>query len=148
MPIYKIQIKENGEIFGCQKIESMDDAFWVDGIEVDEAFFQIVSSDLWQAINTYYFDFVSETFIARPEMEADHSQSEISEQPSIDADSLDSVTFEPLPVPCVVKIDNQEFILDDPADPVFEFSTPVAGTYIITAEKFPYKLKSWTVEAA
>jgi hypothetical protein len=147
MPIYKIQIKENGEIFGYQKIESIDDAFWIDGIEVEQEFYDLVAADLWLAINTYYFDFVTETFIARPEMEADHSQSEVSEYPSIDADSLDSVTFEPLPVPCVVKVDDQEFILDDPNDPIFEFSTPVAGTYIITAEQFPYKPKSWTVEA-
>jgi hypothetical protein len=148
MSIYKIQINENGSIFGYQEIEANDDAFWVDGIEVEQWFYDLVVADLRHAINTYYFDFIAETFVARPEMEADHSQSEISEQPSIAADGIDLVIFEPLPIHCVVKIDNQEFILDDPADPVFEFSTPVAGTYIITAEKFPYKLKSWTVEAA
>jgi hypothetical protein len=137
MPICKIQIKENGEIFGYQKIESIDDAFWIDGIEVEQEFYDLVAADLWLAINTYYFDFVTETFIARPEMGVTPNKL------TIFADGEDLFILTGLPTPCTVTVDNT-YEIDDGE---FGFPTTIPGTYKVKVESFPYITKEWEVVA-
>jgi hypothetical protein len=134
----KIQIKESGEIESCQQIYANDDAFWVDGIEVEQWFYDLVVVDLWQAINTYYFDFYTETFVARPEMGVTPNKL------TIFADGEDLFILTGLPTPCTVTVDNNTYEIDDGE---FGFPTTIPGTYKVKVESFPYITKEWEVVA-
>lgn len=141
MSTCKIQIHENGSIYGEAKIEADDDAFWVDGIEVDEVFHQEVSADLERAIATWYFDFDAEIFVLRPLVTTDPVSLELS------ISSGDLLTILDLPVPCVIKVDDQEFAMSDPEDTTFELVLDFPGTYALKVESWPYQNKSWEVTA-
>jgi len=60
------------------------------------------------------------------------------------ADSSDSISVRNLPIPSVIKIDNNSYEVPDGE---FEFTTDLAGTYKIKAESFPYLDKEWEVVA-
>jgi hypothetical protein len=141
MPTYKIQIKEDGQIEGCQKIEAENDAFWVDGISITEEAYLVVVADLKHAIDTRYFDFQTEIFIGRPEINAEPNKLTLL------ADGIDSVAITDLPIPCTVKVGNDTHQLSDPEDTTFEFTTDTVGTFTVTVEQFPYITKSWEIEA-
>jgi hypothetical protein len=134
----KIQIKTTGEIEGCQQIYADNDAFWVDGIVVPEDFYTTVVADLMQAANTLYFDFQSEQFIDRPLITSEPNKLTLS------ADSVDSVIFAGLPLPCTVKVNETAYEVNDGE---FEFTTDTTGVYTVTVEQFPYITKSWEIEA-
>ena len=138
MSICKLQIEENGCIYGEMKIEAVDDALWVDGIVVDETFYQEVAADLWLAINTWYFDFQTETFINRPPITAEPNKLTLA------ADGIDSIVIAGLPIPCTVIVDEQEFEVEDGG---FEFAVDFPGTYQITLTMFPYIDKTFEVIA-
>jgi hypothetical protein len=138
LPSYKIQIEENGKIAGYLKIEATDDAFWIDGIEVVQWFYDLVADNLWQAITTYYFDFVTETFIARPEAPTEPNKL------TIIANGDDLFILTGLPIPCTVTVDNNTYEIDDGE---FGFPTTISGIYKVKVESFPYITKEWEVIA-
>ena len=72
MNIYKIQIRDDGTIFGVQKIPThrtnpkediRDDAFWIDGIEVPEELGVWFENNFDEAVATKRFDFYLESFV-------------------------------------------------------------------------------------
>jgi hypothetical protein len=136
MPIYKIQIKANGQIEGYQKIFAEEESFLVDGIEVNELFFNEVSRDLSAAINNWRF--YSGRFIRRPNMSCVFSKKTIS------ADGTDTITITNIPAPAIIIIDEQA---EETSMGELTFTVDLPGTYIIKIECFPYITKEYTVTA-
>lgn len=86
---------------------------------------------------THYFDLIN-TIRPRPEITAELNQEVLL------ANSQDFIIISGLPIPCTIKIDDQEFQVDDGE---FEISTDMSGVYKITCEAWPHIQKAWEVEA-
>jgi hypothetical protein len=85
----------------------------------------------------FYFDLIN-TIRPRPTIEAEPNQT------TLQANNGSSVTINNLPIPCTVRVDAEEFTVDDGE---FEFSVDVQGLYTVTVDAFPYISKSWEVMA-
>ena len=60
------------------------------------------------------------------------------------ADSIDSITLSPLPIPCTITVDEVSY---EVTDGEFEFSVDTPGIYEIKATSFPYLETVWEVTA-
>lgn len=133
-------------MLGCQEIFGEDDAFWIDGIEVEKRFYDLVSADLLAAINQYRFDFQTETFVARPAITATPNKLQMT------ADGIDTFVLTGLPIGCKITISDTNAETDDIVETVGEdgeigFPTAIPDTYQVTAELWPYQSKTWEVTA-
>lgn len=63
---------------------------------------------------------------------------------TMQADGVDAVVISGLPAGCIVSCSCTGYTVEDGE---FEFAVTAPGVYTITAELFPYKLKTWEVTA-
>jgi len=62
----------------------------------------------------------------------------------VTANGTDEAVLSPLPVPCTVYVDNNQYIIDDGS---FEFSADTAGDYEITVNEVSYLPENWVITA-
>lgn len=85
----------------------------------------------------WYHDLVN-TFLPRPEISVEPSKTMFM------ADGMDSIAISGLPIPSTIKVDTEEYMIEDGE---FEFTVDMPGVFHITCKAFPHIPKTWVVEA-
>jgi hypothetical protein len=85
----------------------------------------------------WYHD-LANTFLPRPKISVEPNKTLLM------ADGTDSIIISGLPIPSTIKVDTQEYIIEDGE---FEFTVDMPGVFHITCTAFPHMPKTWVVEA-
>jgi hypothetical protein len=140
MTIYKFNPTPNGQIDHVYKLFlSEAEAYTIPGIIIEDTeLAEWMLVDAGRTYDTYYYDYTSTTITPRPTMAA------TANKLTITADGVDTCIISSLPNPCSVTVDDATYEVIDGS---FEFSTLLAGEYVVKLESFPYKPKEFLVTA-
>lgn len=143
MPIYKMSVYDNGMIHSVHDLSYLSDwdAAGHEGYIIDDhAEAEAMLADLADYSARRWYDIDNDVLLDRPVLEIEPVKL------LLNMDSGDTLVIHNLPIPCTVKIDGQEYHMDDPEDTTFECVIDHPGTYEVRVEAWPYQDKTWEVE--